>query len=368
MSLHRIVLFALVTVLAAPSSTFAQDDDLLAPLTPQTKPSRTKSGKTKVVKKKPAREKSTEKAPKVTKKPSRPTKSGATARGKAGKKPVKVSEDELLAPLALQKTEVLVRITGGVRGAKLLVDGKEAGTLSAAPVPLDVPPGEHLLVVRRPGYAEYSRRIDVQEGSQQEVAVSLEATMGFATLTADVAEAVVLVDGEEVGPVPQGNVLLKPGSREIEFRASGFKSDVHNITVFAGRNYAVEGTLRPLVDTSMATRPAQDAPKNPVLDPSRTDDTPPGLSLTDTAPETEVRSSKPWYGRWYVWAGVGAVVAAGTVGAVMATQGSGSAPALTPRDVCGGVDCDAVLGGARPVNGKPAVGAKLRLPAGALNF
>jgi hypothetical protein len=360
MSPHRLVLFALVTVLAAPSSAFAQDDDLLAPLTPQTKSSKTKAGKTKVVRKKTPREKPA----KVTKKPAK-AKSGATARGKAGKKPVQpaVEEDDLLAPLSPKKTEMMVRITGGVRGAKLQVDGKDAGTLNAAPMPMTVTPGEHLLVVRKPGYADYTRRIDVKEGSQQEVSVSLDATMGFATLTADVAEAVVVVDGDEVGPVPQGNVLLKPGSREIEFRAPGFKPDVHNITVFAGRSYAVEGTLRPLVDTSVASA---DAPRKPALDPSRTpEETSPGLSLTDPEPDTEVSSSKPWYGRWYVWAGVGAVVAAGTVGAVMATQGD-VPPRLTPGDVCNG-NCDAVLGGARPVRGGGS-GSALRIPASAFRF
>ena len=361
MSPHRLVLFALVTVLAAPSSAFAQDDDLLAPLTPQTKSSKTKSGKAKVVRKKTPREKPA----KVTKKPARP-KSGATARGKAGKKPVEpVAEDDMLAPLAIQKTELLVRISGGVRGARLQVDGKDAGVLSAAPVPVEVTPGEHLLVVRKPGYAEFTRRIDVKEGAQQEVSVSLDATMGFATLSADVAEAVVLVDGEELGPVPQGNVLLKPGSREIEFRAPGFKPDVHNITVFAGRSYAVAGTLRPLEDTSVASA---DSPKKPTLDPSRTPETSPGLSLTpENEPDTEVSSSKPWYGRWYVWAGVGAVVAAGTVGAVMATQGS-TAPALTAVDVCGPDGCDAVVGAARSGRARKAGGVNLGIPAGALRF
>jgi hypothetical protein len=361
MTFHRIVLVALVTVLAAPSSAFAQDDDLLAPLTPQTKPSKPKTGKTRVVKKKPAREKPA----KVTKKPAKP-KGGATARGKAAKKPVEpTGDDDLLAPLAPKKTELMVRITGGVRGAKLQVDGKDIGSLSAAPVPVEVTPGEHLLVVRKPGYAEFTKRIDIQEGAQQEVAVSLDATMGFATLTADVAGAVALVDGVEVGPVPQGNVLLKPGSREIEFRAPGFKPDVHNITVFAGRNYSVEGTMRPMVDTSVASA---DVPKKPVLDPSRTDDDEmaPGLTARDLEPETEVSSGKPWYGRWYVWAGVGAVVAAGTVGAVMATQG-GSAPVLDANnDVCK-APCDAIMGGARSVRGN-AAGPGLRLPASALRF
>ncbi|MCP3144038.1 PEGA domain-containing protein [Pyxidicoccus xibeiensis] len=358
MSLQRLVLYALVTVLAVPSSALAQDDDLLAPPTPSK--SRSKSGKppgkTKVVKKKPAR---------VTKKPA--GKSKAPAKSRTAKKPPVADpiEDDLLAPPTLKKTELLVRISGSVRGAKLLVDGKDAGTLTAAPIPVEVAPGEHLLVVRKPGYAEYTKRVDVKEGAQQELTVSLDATMGFATLTADVAGVVAFVDGQEVGPVPQGNVLLKPGSREIEFRAPGFKPDVHNITVFAGRSYDVTGTMRPSIDTSVAASdPGRSKPS--VTEPTIPQDTSPGLDIGAEAPP-EVSSGKPWYGRWYVWAGVGAVVAAGTVGAVMATQG-GTPDPLDPTAVCGGVTCDAILGnGARPVRGGSG-GRLLPLQAGALRF
>ncbi|QDF07165.1 PEGA domain-containing protein [Myxococcus xanthus] len=349
MSLHRIVVFALVTVLAAPSAALAQDD-FLAPLTTPSKPN---TGKPKVVKKKPA------KAP--AKKPAR-----AKAPAKGSKKPA-AEDDLLLAPLTPAKTEVLVRMTGNVRGAKLFVDGKEFGVLSSAVVPVEVRPGEHHLVVRRQGYADFTRRIDVKSGTQAEVLVSMDATMGFATLTADVADAVVMVDGQQVGAVPQANVLLRPGSREIEFRAPGFKPDVHNITVFAGRTYEVTGNLRPLLDTSVATA---DVPKSPVLEPSskldRDDETAPGLSFTGDPETPEVEGSKPWYGRWYVWAGIGAVVAAGTVGAVMATQGGGASP-LSPEAVCGPAGCDAVLGGIRSVRGG---GAGLQAPpsAGAIRF
>ncbi|GHG64273.1 PEGA domain-containing protein [Comamonas sp. JC664] len=349
MSLHRILVFALVTVLAAPSSVLAQDDDFLAPLTTPSESSKSKpkAGKAKVVKKKPAKP--------APKKPARAAK---------GKKPAPL-DDDLLAPLTPVKTEVLVRLTGNVRGAKLFVDGKEFGVLSSAVVPVEVKPGEHQLLVRRAGYADFTRRIDVKPGTQAEVLVSLDATMGFATLTADVADAVVMVDGQQVGAVPQANVLLRPGSREIEFRAPGFKPDVHNITVFAGRSYEVTGNLRPAMDNSIASA---DAPKSPVLEPSskvRSYDEPsPGLSFADDTEEPEVSGSKPWYGRWYVWAGIGAVVAAGTVGAVMATQGSGASP-LSSTDVCGG-PCDGVIGGARSVRG--GAGLQAPAPAGAIRF
>ncbi|NMO20754.1 PEGA domain-containing protein [Pyxidicoccus fallax] len=369
MSFQRFVLFVLVALLAVPSSAFAQDDDdpLAPPLAPKPKSSRTKAGKTKVVKKKPAREKPA----KVTKKPAKTPKT-KTARGKAGKKAVEpvVEDDPLAPPQMLAKTELLVRISGNVKGAKLLVDGKDAGILTAAPVPVEVTPGEHLLVVRKPGYADFTKRIDVKEGSQTDVAVSLEANMGFASLTADVPEAVVFVDGEELGRVPQMNVLLKTGSREIEFRAPGFKPDVHNITVFAGRTYAVEGQLRPLEDTSTVAS-AEDVPRKPGLDARPRDTTTTVGGLDQPNPDDitdEVSSSKPWYGRWYVWAGVGAVVAAGTVGAVMATQGGGADP-LTQEEICPEGGC-VFLGGARPVRGggKARGGTVLRIPDAALRF
>ncbi|WP_426754209.1 PEGA domain-containing protein [Myxococcus sp. Y35] len=348
MSFHRIVVFALVTVLAAPASALAQDDDFLAPLTTPSESPKPKPKPKVRVKKKPSR---------VTKKP---------ARSKSKKPATPAEDDLLLAPLTPAKTEVLVRLTGNVRGARLFVDGKEFGVLSAAVVPVEVKPGEHQLLVRRPGYADFTRRIDVKAGSQAEVLVSLDATMGFATLTADVADAVVLVDGQKVGTVPQANVLLRPGSREIEFRAEGFKPDVHNVTVFAGRTYEVTGNLRPLLEPAVASA---DAPKSPVLEPSaklgNDEEPPPGLSFADAPEEPEVESSRPWYGRWYVWAGIGAVVAAGTVGAVMATQGGGASP-LSPTDVCGG-DCDAVLGGVRSVRGGGG-GLQAPAPAGAIRF
>ena len=131
MSFHRIVLFALVAVLAAPSSAFAQDDDLLAPLTPQSKSSRSKTGKTKVVKKKPAREKST----KVTKKPAKPPRT-KTARGKAGKKQTApAADDDLLAPLAacVIPSGQAARPGFALRGAGLVLVGALLGFLIGMP-------------------------------------------------------------------------------------------------------------------------------------------------------------------------------------------------------------------------------------------
>ncbi|MCP3162749.1 PEGA domain-containing protein [Myxococcus qinghaiensis] len=337
MSIRRLVLFSLVAVLAAPSSALAQADDFLAPLTPS-KTTKAKPAKTKVVKKKKAAEK-------VTKKPAARPK--ATAKG-SKKKNLPPPDDSMLAPLAPVKTELAVVITGTVKGARLTLDGRDAGVLTPTPLTLTVTPGEHSLVVRKPGYEEYTRRLDVKEGSTAEVKVSLVATMGFARAFADVAGTVVLVDDIEVGTVPMSDILLKPGSREIEFRAQGYKPHVHNINVLAGTTYELTGRMRPLVDTGVASNTPRvvDTPRAPVLDPSTTmpDEPNPALAFDSESPDAQVEgSSKPWYGRWYVWAGVGAVVAAGTVGAVMATRDPTIKTIDDPNTICTGGRCDIVF-------------------------
>jgi hypothetical protein len=332
MSPTRIVLLVLVTILAAPSSALAQDDDVLAPLTPQPKSKRTKPGKTTVVKKKRPP------APKKTTRAAKPTDKGTKGKKKKQQQVATPEDDDVLAPLAPAKTELVARLTGGVRGAKLVVDGKEVGQFSSGTVSVELEPGMHSVVVRKPGYADYSRRIEVKEGGPTEVAVALEATHGFGVLKSDVPGAVVAVDGKELGPVPR-NVLLEPGSREIEFSAPNFRPDVHNITVLPGTSYEIVGNLRPVED---AATTVADAPKNPDLQPGPTPDV--GPDPLAQAPEVrEVSASKPWYGRWYVWAGVGAAVAAGTVGAVMASQG-GTAPQITADETCGRT-CDGVIDG-----------------------
>jgi hypothetical protein len=82
-----------------------------------------------------------------------------------------------------------------------------------------------------------------------------------------------------------------------------------------------------------------DSPKKPRLDPPGSSlDRGPRIPMGSEQPEVEESASQPWFKRWYVWAGVGAVVTAAAVGTVMATQKS----SLSQNDVCGGT-CDGAL-------------------------
>jgi hypothetical protein len=366
MSLCRAAVFALVAALVAPQA-FAQDDLFVPIPTKEGGKSKPKAGKRRTPKKSatakkpppapapgaaeddlivpmPAKKPATAKTPAPASQEDdlivpMPAKKPATAK----KPPPATAEDDLVVPIKSGRSELLVKMTGGVKGARLFVDNKEVGTLPlSAPLPMEA--GEHTLVVRRPGFADFSRRITVQEGKPTEVSVALEAVSGVVAVTSDVPGASVTINGQPRGQAPLNGLLLKPGTYEIIVSLEGYKPETKSLSVRAGRDYTVAANLRPAEGSPPVAVAGTDRPEKPVLTPST-----PAASENPTIPvkpeeEPVASASQPWFKRWYVWAGVGAVVTAATVGTVMATQG-GSAKPLSPDEVCGGVGCDGTING-----------------------
>lgn len=321
MSLRHVAVFALVTVLAAPQA-FAQDDDLLVPIESEKPASKSKQKTTK--KRTPKKPGSKKTAPVATPAPE-PT----------------APEDDLLVPIAPGKTELLVKVLGGVKGARLFVDNKELGTVPATALPLE--PGEHTVVVRRPGFAEFTRRVTVEEGRTNEVSVALDAVAGVLSVMADVPGAKVTINGQPRGQVPLMNLELKPGPNEIVVSREGFLPEVKQLAVRAGRDYTINAHLTP---SEIARTDRPERQPEPTITPK-----PPSVTEPQVPPLTEpeepavASADRPLYKRWYFWAGVGAAVAAAAAGTMVATQPS-SKP-LSPTEVCGGVTCDGVLNGFR---------------------
>jgi hypothetical protein len=284
----RAVLWCALALCLVPGGAFAQDDDLLAPLAPS-----------------PAKKKPKKAKPKA--KPSR---------AKAAPAP------DLVAPLVVPtKTELWVKLGPGLKGGTLFIDGEERGALPLPPQ--QVSAGTHTVSVRRPGFAEFSQRVQVESGQTAEVIAVLEAEAAILTVQVDVPGAEVVIDGQDQGEAPVREVLLTPGSHEIIVRKDGYVDEVERLTVRAGREYTVAAKLR-----------RADQPVARVLTPER--GAPSRMNLSDPP---EVRQSAPWHSRWYVWAGAVAVVALAGGATYMATSGG---PTLRPDQVCGGA-CDGVL-------------------------
>jgi hypothetical protein len=265
-----------------------------------------------------------------------------TPKPPTAKKPEPLESDEDLIP-TVGKSSLVLKLNASSKGARLFVDNKDMGTLPlTAPLPLEA--GEHALVVRKPGFADFSRRITTQKTRPTEVAVTLEAVAGVVSVTAETPGAMVSIDGQPKGQVPVIGVVLKPGTHEIVVTKEGFEPDKQSLAVKAGKEYTVVASLKPGQPVAVARN---DRPQQPNLTPP-----PPSLSGSQPNPLTqevpEVETSQPWFKRWYVWAGVGVVAAAATTGAVMATRGG----KLSDKDVCGPAGCDGVINGFRPAGAR----------------
>jgi hypothetical protein len=349
MSFSRALVFALVAALVAPQA-FAQDD-LLVPM-----PKASKSAKRRPPAKKSAAAKKSESTPAdddlvvpvPSKKPATVKKTEpapadddllvpAPAKKPATAKKVEPvpSDDDLIVPLVPGKGELAVKLAGGVKGARLFVDNKDVGALPLA-APLSLAAGEHILIVRRLGFSDYTRRVTLQQGKPSEVSVTLEAVAGVVGVTSDVPGSTVTINGQPKGAAPLSNVLLKPGAYELVVSKEGFEPETKTLLVKAGKDYTVAASLRPAEKAPAVA--STDRPERPVLTPTDSTVKPMG-PLTQREPEVSTR--QPWFKRWYVWAGVG-VVAAAAVGTVVATQG-GAKPLDGPA-VCGG-PCDGTING-----------------------
>ncbi|MBX5481372.1 MAG: PEGA domain-containing protein [Myxococcaceae bacterium] len=324
MTARRLVLALVVTLL--PMSAFAQLDDLLTPLTP--------------TKKEAPKHKSKKKRRPHAKKEKRPEKEEA--------EPV-----DLIAPLVPAKGELVVQVIGPKDGAQISIDGQKAQ--EGKKVPVDA--GEHTVVVKRPGWADYSKQVTVAAGKTVEISATLEAVAGVLTVSADVPGAEVLLDGRSLGEVPIRNALVPPGVHEVLIRRDGFEDTVSRISVRAGRDYTVDGALKPKVNVSTIVAQNGDRPERPQLAPDGLDE-----SSTDPFAVTGKRvEGDDWYKRWYVWAGAGAVVIAAATTAVLASSSAG-AHRLTPGEVCDLDPSDGQPGTCDDVINAPA--ALLRLGAG----
>jgi hypothetical protein len=124
--------------------------------------------------------------------------------------------------------------------AEVFIDGARIGT---APIEKDVPPGEHFVVVTRPGFAKFEQKVAVEVGQTLNVSAQLRAVGGLRFL-ANVEGAEVVLDGAPIGKTPFLKEDVDVGDHIITFRMNGFYDDEKKIAVKAGTLEIVNGDLQ----------------------------------------------------------------------------------------------------------------------------
>lgn len=319
----RALPWILLAVFTTSSFALAQDDDDLAPIAPTKKPAPKPAAKKPPAKKPPP----------------------------AATKPKPADDDDDLAPIAVAKGELSVKLPQALSNAILSIDGKDIGPLPVGAQSLPV--GEHQVKVRRLGYADFVKRVTVAVGKPVELDVKLQAINAIVSVTSDVPDAQVFVNGRLVGTAPMTDMELPAGPTEIAVRKEGFKDDKQRVTLVAGKDYPIVVKFSPGSTSTVVA--AADRPVDTKLTPDE------GTAITGPAVATTVDDA-PIYGRWYFWAGVAAVaVGAAVVTGVVVSNNNQPPQRIDEKTVCAvnGGKCDLCVGFQCSAAG---------LPSGVLNF
>jgi hypothetical protein len=94
-------------------------------------------------------------------------------------------------------------------------------------------------------------------------AAPAEPTTGLVYLQIEPSDAQVFVDGEYVGTVSDLNreLNLTPGSRRLEFRATGYEAQAVDARIVAGRSISYRAELTPLARPAAPPDTAKDKPE-----------------------------------------------------------------------------------------------------------
>jgi hypothetical protein len=158
----------------------------------------------------------------------------------------------------------------------------------------------------------------------------LRRKLGFLSVTTTPAGAQVMVDGAIRGAAPL-TVTLSPGTHRLRVALAGTVAPPEEaLALGAGHTLSRALDLKPIVAPLAPTveRSAQPTPLPratsdvAAISASSDDDDPTKLQEVPTK-TPEDKEDTPLYARWWLWAGIGAVVAAGAT-VFLVTRGSGS--------------------------------------------
>lgn len=124
-------------------------------------------------------------------------------------------------------------------------------------------PGSHSLAVRREGYQENRRSIDVNPGETTKLSITLAVVMGTLSVRPNVTGAAIelrsVTHDRPVGTYAGGvdRMEFPPGEYEVTISKSGYVSSTRSITINSGASVEIE----PHLDLLEPPKPSRPAPR-----------------------------------------------------------------------------------------------------------
>lgn len=148
-----------------------------------------------------------------------------------------------LDPAPEDRARGILKIQSTVPDAEVFLDGSSVGK---APMDRrDLDPGKHYIVVRKDGYADFKREVDLVENVPMVFAAELRAISALKFLS-NPRGATVSVDGEPIGSTPTTRPEISAGEHVVEFKLAGYFDSRQTIKVEGGRERIVSADLKAL--------------------------------------------------------------------------------------------------------------------------
>jgi hypothetical protein len=135
-------------------------------------------------------------------------------------------------------------------GAQIQIDGQSN---SAWVTPFNLAglnPGQHTLIISKPGYGSETRNIDVASGSKSFLSVQLAQLAATVSVTSDPAGVAIWMDGKDTGRVTPAQISVdKPGSHSFVFKKQGYLDEATSANLQVGQTIHLSPSLKALGNT-----------------------------------------------------------------------------------------------------------------------
>jgi eukaryotic-like serine/threonine-protein kinase len=135
-------------------------------------------------------------------------------------------------------------------GAQIQIDGKNDSSW-VTPFNLSgLNPGQHTLIISKPGYQAETRNIDVASGSKSIISLQLAPMTATVSLNSEPAGAAIWMDGKDTGRLTPAQISTdKPGNHSFVFKKQGYLDESATTNLQVGQTFRLSPTLRALGNT-----------------------------------------------------------------------------------------------------------------------
>jgi eukaryotic-like serine/threonine-protein kinase len=154
-------------------------------------------------------------------------------------------------PIAPMIVPGQLNVSSTPEGAQVTVDGRNDPSWATPYNMAGLTPGQHTIVVTKPGFSSETRNVEVASGSKSFLVVQLAQLSATLSVASTPAGASIFMDGKDTGKVTPAQFSVdKAGSHSFAFKKQGYLEESTTATLQIGQTIHLSPTLTALGTTN----------------------------------------------------------------------------------------------------------------------